>query len=192
MKLSFLVLLLSLSLFCKSDDMITNWTEPILTGFSDAPIKVYSMVWSGKYYKSGTEVKDFFFAVPFSFNTKMTVFTNTKSIHLEFPNVDNAVEMFRVVREEGQKAKESKFGKVLTFSDDYTNVDINLNFESTDYALSLVHTYENQFAKSVQIKITIPSSKVQRAFYITFDLAKGEVKPEIIASFIEFLNKLKK
>jgi hypothetical protein len=191
MKLSFFLILLSLAIVCKSDDMITTWTEPILTGFTDTPIKVYSMVWSGKYYNPG-EKKDFFFAVPFAFDTRMTVFTTKKSINLKFPNFDNAMEMFRVVREEGQKAKESKFGKILTFSEDYTSVDINLDFQNTEYELSLVHPYENQFAKSVQIKITIPQSKIQRAFYITFDLAKGDVKPEIIASFIEFLNKLKK
>jgi hypothetical protein len=193
MKLSFLLLLLSQFLFCKSDNMITNWTEPIFTGFTDAPIKVNSMVWVGKHYKYyGTEIRDFFFAVPFQFDTRMTVFTTTKSIHLNFQNFDNAVEMFRVFREEGQKAKESRFGKLLTFSDDFTDVEINLNFDDTEFSFSHVHKYENQFSMSIQIKITIPDSIFGPAFYITFDLAKGDVNPEIISSFIEFLNKLKK
>ena len=191
MKILKLLLIICLS-FIKSDDMITSWTEPMLNTLKDSPIKVYSMVWSGKYYNP-SEVRSFFFAIPFSFNTFMTVDTVNKNIHLEFPNFENAMEMFRTVKEEAKKAEKGTYNKIITFSDEYTKIDLNLDFaKNPDYALSLIKPYENQFAKSIQIKITMPNSKIQRALYVTFDLAKGEVQPEVISSFMDFLNKLKK
>ncbi len=191
MKFVWFFVILSLTIFCNCDDMITTWTEPKVSGLDGNTIKVYSMVWSAKYYNP-SEIKTFFFAVPFAFNTNMKVETLSKNIHLEFPNYSNAMDMFRTLKEEGQKAEQCTFNKVITFSDNYTKVDLSLDFpKNTDYALSLVHAYENKFAKSVQIKITQPNSKLQRALYVTFDFAKGEAKAEDIQSFLDFLNGIK-
>ena len=150
------------------------------------------MVWSGKYYNPG-EKKTFFFAVPMLFATVMKVNKSQKSIHLNFVAAKKNAGMYKIVREEAKKAEESTFNGVLTFSNGYQEVDVNLNFEqNSEFAIELVKEYQNIFAKSIQIKVVQPNSKVKRAMYITFDLAKGEVSDDERDQFAAFLNSLKK
>src|SRR5690606_2485330 len=134
-----------------------------------------------------------FFAVPMTFATIMKVDKVRKTIHLDFTAAQNSKGMYKVVKEEGKKAEESSYGKMLKFSNEYQEVDLNLNFgDNTEYAIELVKEYQNNFAKSIRIKVVQPASKVKRALYITFDLAMGEVKQNVMSDFVTFLKSLKK
>ena len=65
---------------------------------TDISYKVYSLVFSAKYYNP-VEKKTFFFAIPFSFATEMKIDKNN-TIHLNFIRADNQKEILNVVREE--------------------------------------------------------------------------------------------
>ena len=196
--LSFTLLVITLSLLSnikshesESLEFLTDFTPAVEAqrSLNDITFKVYSMVWSAKYYNP-SEQKTFFFAVPMSFNTIMKINTETKNIHIEFPNYKNSMENFKYVVEDGKKAEVSSFNKIVKFSEGYSKIDLSLNLKGSEYSLANIKVYQNTFAKSVEIKITQPLSKHARALYVTFDLAKGETVPEDVGSFVDFLTKI--
>ena len=157
----------------------------------NSPYQIYSMVWSGKYYNNRKEKKDFFFAIPQSFNTEMKIDTARKVISLNFVNYQKDLGNFKSVQTDGPIALKSKFGPLLTFSADFSRLDLNMDFKANPgFEFSLLHLYQNKDFRNVQIKITIPSSKVDRAFYITFDLFKNAVSAEDINAFMDFVKSL--
>jgi hypothetical protein len=98
---------------------------------------------------------------------------------------------FKSVQTDGPIALKSKFGPLLTFSADFSRLDLNMDFKANPgFEFSLLHLYQNKDFRNVQIKITIPSSKVDRAFYITFDLFKNAVSAEDINAFMDFVKSL--
>ena len=160
------------------------------TKVQDLSFKIYSMVFSAKYYKP-VEKKTFFFAVPFSFATEMKI-DKSNLIHLIFPRADNAKEMLTVIKEEGKLAQKSNFGEILNFSEDFKKIDISLDFIThPNFKVVNVKDYHNQFSNSFQIKIIVSDSKIAKSLYITFDLAKGENSEEAIEKFKEYLIKIK-
>ena len=171
-------------------EFLTDST-PALKKISDT-YQVYSMVWSGKYYNNRAEKPEFFFAVPMSFNTAMKVDVAKKVISLDFVNYKKDMSNFKVLLTDAPKALASKFGPLLKFSPDFSKVDVNLDFVANPtFELSLVHIYQNKDFRNVQLKITIPTSKVDRAFYITFDLFKKDTADVDIQAFMDFCNGLK-
>jgi hypothetical protein len=155
------------------------------------PYQVYSMVWSGKYYNNRAEKKDFFFAIPMSFNTEMKIDTARKVISLNFVNYKSDMANFKSVLTDGPLALKSKFAPLITFSPDFSKIDLSMDFKAhPEFQFSLLHLYQNKDFRNVQFKITIPSSKVDRAFYITFDLFKQAVSGDDIQSFIDFAKSL--
>ena len=156
------------------------------------PIKVYSMVWSGKHYIKAVEKKDFFFAIPMSFKTQMNLDQAFKKITLKFDsNIKDS--NYLVLKTEVENLNKSKFEKIVTFSDDRLTAVLNLDFSSNpEYELSLSKEYGNKTFKSYKIKISIPSEKNPHAFYITFDLAFGETTDIQRDGLSNFLNSIKK
>lgn len=194
MKIALLLLFVTISFtICSEDEENLRFlADKNFKGLDGKTIRVYSMVWSAKYYNPG-EKKTFFFAIPFSFQTTINVNTKLNTIHLDYNKAENFNEMFKIVKTEAKSAEESSWNRLISFTDGYTKSDLNLDFTSNpDFALTNVKVYQNQFAKSVQIKLTQPQSKNPRALYVTFDFAKGEVDASDIEAFISYVNSLEK
>ena len=84
------------------------------------------MFWSAKHYTgitpkdTGKEVKDFFFAVPFSFNTVMTLDTTKKSFTFKFPGIDSDPSNAGVLKTElAAKSKSTEWSPFVKVASDY-------------------------------------------------------------------------
>lgn len=146
--------------------------------------KVYSMVWSAKYYNPG-EKKTFFFNIPFSFDTQMSLDVSNKNIFLNFINWKQDKGNFNYLIKEKENINKSVFIPLLNFSSDMTSVNISFDFKKNpELEISNLKIYENSFAKSYQVKITKKNDKLKNALYITFDFNK-KVIGEKYLKFLE-------
>ncbi len=158
-----------------------------LANISGVPIPVYSMVWSAKSYTTtGAERKTFFFAVPFSFNTLMTVDTSAKSINLDFVDYKNDLGNFKYIRDAVPLVERSWWGQFVAFSQDNSKIDLNLNLNEAEYTVQRIKLYQNQTFKDIQIKLVKVNDTFKNALYITFDLHK-QTAMNLIEPFIDFL-----
>ena len=158
-----------------------------LASLNGAQVPVYSMVWSAKSYTTtGLEQKTFFFAIPFSFNTIMTVDTQAKSINLNFIDSKNDSGNFHYVKESVPLIEKSWWGQFMTFTDNYTKIDLNLELNEAEYTVERIKLYQNTTFRNVQIKLVKVNDKFKNALYVTFDLQK-QVAGGYIDSFIDFL-----
>jgi hypothetical protein len=143
-------------------------------------LKIYSMVWSAKHYTgitpkdSGKEVKDFFFAVPFSFNTVMTLDTTKKSFSFKFPGIDSDKANAGLLKTElAANSRNTEWSQFVKVNSDYKSVELSLDFKSNPkYEVSRIRTYNNQTFKSLEVKLFNTTSPTKAALYVTFDFDK--------------------
>ena len=153
--------------------------------------KVYSMVFSGKYYKSSKEIKEFFWAVPSAFNTEMNINSSIGTLNLAFKSADSAGSFLQTMRLEGDKALKSEFSEMIGFTTDFKELTFNFDALKTKISVTNVKVYQNQTSKSVEVKFMINDSKVSRSFYVTFDFMKKVQLETDIDLFIDYVNGLK-
>jgi hypothetical protein len=187
--------LIFLSLFCLTFTSESN-SLAFLETFAE-PIKceyqVYSMVWSAKYYNP-VEKKKFFFNVPSSFSTEMTLDINNKSIFLNFLNWKNDMGNFKYLTDEKENINSSVFAPLINFSGDMTNVSVSFNFAKfPEFEISNLNIYQNSFAKSFQVKITKTiGDRLKNAVYFTFDFNKKAIDPNLLIKFEQYLESVRR
>jgi len=153
----------------------------------DVTYGIYSMVFSGKYYNPG-EIKEFFWAVPTAFLTKMKINSSLNTLNLDFQGAASAASFLKIMREEGQKAENSEFGSMLSFADEFTNLTFDLSNLNQKISITKVRVYGNQTFKNVEVKFMVNQSKVNRSFYVTFDFFKKNVEESDIQLFLDYVN----
>ena len=171
--------------------VILNVLTKISSGktIDDINYNIYSMVFSGKYYKPG-EIKEFFWAVPSAFQTDMKIISKDKKLNLNFKGASAAVSFLETMIEEGKKAKDSQFGEMLTFTSDFKQLGFDFNNLNQKIAITNVKVYQNSTSKSIEVKFMITASKFKRSFYVTFDFFKKVQPDEEIQMFIDYIKNL--
>jgi hypothetical protein len=166
-----------------------------LSGAELKDVPIYSMVWSAKSYTTtGKEQKTFFFACPFSFNTLMTINSQTKSINLNFQTYKNDLANFKYLVDAAPLVTKSTWGQFVTFSDgqkdpsvaQYQTIDLSLNLNEAEYTVERIKLYQNQTFRDIQVKLVKQSDKFRNALYVTFDFNK-KAAGDNIAEFLTFL-----
>lgn len=153
-------------------------------------LPIYSMVWSAKSYSTtGKENKKFFFAVPFSFNTKMKINLASKSIGFDFESASSDPANFNIVKENGLLSQSSKlWNNFVKFSSDFKNINLDFNqvMKGGKIKVSRIKTYQNKDFSNVQIKFSkAEEDKFKNALYITFDIPKKSWDEKDIKTFID-------
>jgi hypothetical protein len=153
-------------------------------------LPIYSMVWSAKSYTTtGKEEKKFFFAIPFSFNTKMKVNIASKSINFDFESASSDAANFNVVKQSAPIVQSSGLWKdFVKFSADFKKIDLDFNqvIAGGKLQVSRIKLYQNQEFRNVQIKFTkATEDKFKNALYVTFDIHKKSWDEKDISAFVE-------
>ena len=164
-------------------------TLGFLADISGMSIPVYSMVWSAKSYTTtSAEKKTFFFAVPFSFNTIMSVNTETKTFNMNFIGYDNDMGNFKYMVDSVPAVRKSWWGQFMTFSNNASQLELSLDFNEAEYTVERIKLYQNTTFRDIQIKLVKVNDKFKSALYITFDFEK-KVARDYIDNFTLFLTK---
>lgn len=122
----------------------------------------------------------------------MTLDAPSKKVNITFNQVKGDSN-FKVVKEGLTSLKASKYANLVTFTPDFLNVTLSLDFTANPgFKTELIREYGNTFSKSYRIKIVIPSQTViPYALYVTFDFAIGETTADERSSFMALLNSSK-
>ena len=164
-------------------------TLGFLADISGMTIPVYSMVWSAKSYTTtGAEKKTFFFAVPFSFNTIMTVDTSTKNLNMNFIGYDNDMGNFKYIVDSVPAVRKSWWGQFMSFSENNSQVELSLDFNEAEYTVERIKMYQNSTFRDIQIKLVKVNDKFKSALYVTFDFEK-KVARDYVDNFVLFLTR---
>jgi len=104
---------------------------------------VYSMVVSAKHYNNGAEKKDFFFTVPFSFNSQMKFTDMLDTFDIDFKVENDNKGFFKFINEaaEAQKAKK-KWLDVLEFQNGNKQLNVHTAIDSK-YTVEIIKVYQN-------------------------------------------------
>ena len=156
----------------------------------DITFQVYSMVFSGKYYVNNAERKMFFWSVPFSFRTEMTVNSQTDQVSLNFVAAKQGGSFYTDMKEQGKVASNSEFSKVFGFNEDFTNLVMSFTSSldpKSGISLNKVRSYQNNTFKSYELKFIVNGDKLNKSLYVTFDLTKTTQSKEDIGKWEDYL-----
>lgn len=153
---------------------------------------VYSMVISAKHYTNEKEVKDFFFAVPFSFNSQMKKNDLLETIDVDFTTASSDKAHMKVVSDAAVTMNlKKKWQDVILLSKDNTQLILHYSPDPAKYTVERIKTYQNQTFQDIQIKFVKISGKnatkqKKSALYVTFDFEKKNDKDNHFAKFVDF------
>jgi hypothetical protein len=152
---------------------------------------VYSMVVSAKHYNKGAEKKDFFFAVPVSFNCQMKKNDKLGTFEIGFTTSNADAGNMKAITEASLKmnAGKKKWQDVIQLQNDNKQLIVHYSPDPSKYTVERIKVYQNQTFHDIQIKFVKIGDAKKHALYVTFDFKKENDKDEQFGKFIEFWKK---
>ena len=173
--------------------ILTNQTENLkfLQDYNlnnSLDFKVYSMVWSAKFYNP-IEKKKFFFNIPFSFDTRMILEKDNNLLKIDFTNYQNDKANFNMLLKQKENIFSSVFLPLIKFTDDFTKVEFLMNLgNDSEFDITNLKIYQNSIFKSYQIKINKRNDRLKNTLYVTFDFNKKEIEENKMITFEKYFD----
>ncbi len=173
--------------------MVTAYLFLLFSAAFSKTVPVYSSVWSGKTFFSGSKA-EYFFALPFSFNTEITY--ENSEITTSVANKLNDRGNLKAVNKGIADLQNSRFYELFSIKKDADGLErISVNLSHPNYNLSLLRSYRNKDFVSVQIKFDLITKKYKDApypaAYITYDFYLNAIGLDDVNDFMKFVDQFK-